>query len=318
MDASLLFDPDMGCAKPFTVDEGDETAVDTGNGGRSALTASAGMFALQLPGVSVQWGGLMAGVGNPATRPRSQRAMHPGAVFPGAVGRRAATQAPPDSSAQAMSKPGASALFPAQFRQAAAMDANVLCVPACRIGYGQPLTLSRNRESDLPARSRRLPAHLSESMRQTLLRRAHSTGDITYTSHSVRLPMFAVSEGLTETVDDGHFRIGKYTLEERRLRILRYRQKRQERNFDRKIKYACRKTLADSRPRVRGRFAKNDDSAPSHAAGSADDDYNQADFSAVCEFDDALLGNCPGQAVGKAQRSGGVSGDGSSGTRNTR
>ncbi len=69
---------------------------------------------------------------------------------------------------------------------------------------------------------------------------------------------------------------GKYTLEERRLRILRYRQKRhvrsacchalnehgadafpqQERNFDRKIKYACRKTLADSRPRVRGRFAK--------------------------------------------------------------
>lgn len=63
------------------------------------------------------------------------------------------------------------------------------------------------------------------------------------------------------------------------MRILRYRQKRhvrlvfstharpsltlppalQERNFDRKIKYACRKTLADSRPRVRGRFAKNED-----------------------------------------------------------
>lgn len=25
------------------------------------------------------------------------------------------------------------------------------------------------------------------------------------------------------------------------------------------LQYACRKTLADSRPRVRGRFAKNDD-----------------------------------------------------------
>lgn len=25
------------------------------------------------------------------------------------------------------------------------------------------------------------------------------------------------------------------------------------------MQYACRKTLADSRPRVRGRFAKNDD-----------------------------------------------------------
>ena len=30
----------------------------------------------------------------------------------------------------------------------------------------------------------------------------------------------------------------------------------QERNFERKIKYSCRKVLADSRPRVRGRFAK--------------------------------------------------------------
>lgn len=26
-----------------------------------------------------------------------------------------------------------------------------------------------------------------------------------------------------------------------------------------KMQYACRKTLADSRPRVRGRFAKNDE-----------------------------------------------------------
>ena len=39
----------------------------------------------------------------------------------------------------------------------------------------------------------------------------------------------------------------------------RYRQKRHERNFSKRIKYMCRKTLADSRPRVRGRFARNDD-----------------------------------------------------------
>jgi len=76
----------------------------------------------------------------------------------------------------------------------------------------------------------------------------------------VHLPMFAVTEGRSGAgLEDGIYRIGKYTLDERRLRILRYRQKRNERNFDRKIKYACRKTLADSRPRVRGRFAKNDD-----------------------------------------------------------
>lgn len=63
--------------------------------------------------------------------------------------------------------------------------------------------------------------------------------------------------------------------------------KRNERNFSKKIKvhnshlsytfvyhfltlnfnflqYACRKTLADSRPRVRGRFAKNDEFGEHH------------------------------------------------------
>ncbi|KAA8527806.1 hypothetical protein F0562_035325 [Nyssa sinensis] len=45
----------------------------------------------------------------------------------------------------------------------------------------------------------------------------------------------------------------------RKEKIHRYMKKRNERNFSKKIKYACRKTLADSRPRVRGRFAKNDE-----------------------------------------------------------
>jgi len=57
----------------------------------------------------------------------------------------------------------------------------------------------------------------------------------------------------------GPVRIGKLTIEERRQRILRYRQKRHERNFKKRIKYACRKTLADSRPRIRGRFATNEE-----------------------------------------------------------
>ncbi|KXZ53634.1 hypothetical protein GPECTOR_6g551 [Gonium pectorale] len=53
--------------------------------------------------------------------------------------------------------------------------------------------------------------------------------------------------------------IGRLTAEERLQRILRYRTKRAQRNFNREIKYQCRKTLADSRPRVGGRFARNDD-----------------------------------------------------------
>lgn len=35
-----------------------------------------------------------------------------------------------------------------------------------------------------------------------------------------------------------------------------------------KMQYACRKTLADSRPRVRGRFAKNDELCEAGQSGS--------------------------------------------------
>ncbi|KAG1365716.1 two-component response regulator-like APRR1 [Cocos nucifera] len=52
-------------------------------------------------------------------------------------------------------------------------------------------------------------------------------------------------------------RVGRYNSEERKEKIEKYRSKRNQRNFHKKITYACRKTLADSRPRVRGRFARN-------------------------------------------------------------
>ncbi|XP_074574861.1 uncharacterized protein LOC141831405 [Curcuma longa] len=59
--------------------------------------------------------------------------------------------------------------------------------------------------------------------------------------------------------DDPTYKVGRLSVEERKEKIHRYMKKRNERNFSKKIKYACRKTLADSRPRVRGRFAKNDE-----------------------------------------------------------
>ncbi|XP_022892752.1 putative zinc finger protein CONSTANS-LIKE 11 [Olea europaea var. sylvestris] len=61
------------------------------------------------------------------------------------------------------------------------------------------------------------------------------------------------------SLEDSTFKVGKLSVEERKKKIHRYMKKRNERNFSKKIKYACRKTLADSRPRVRGRFAKNDE-----------------------------------------------------------
>ncbi len=51
----------------------------------------------------------------------------------------------------------------------------------------------------------------------------------------------------------------KLTPEERMQRIQRYREKRLSRNFNPAVKYQCRKSLADTRPRVRGRFARRDD-----------------------------------------------------------
>jgi len=47
------------------------------------------------------------------------------------------------------------------------------------------------------------------------------------------------------------------------------------------VQYACRKTLADSRPRVRGRFAKNDDFGETNRTTSSnheDDDEEEVRF----------------------------------------
>ncbi|GJX87644.1 CCT domain-containing protein [Tanacetum coccineum] len=48
--------------------------------------------------------------------------------------------------------------------------------------------------------------------------------------------------------------------EDRWQKLSRYRNKKSKRNFGRKIKYACRKALADTQPRIRGRFAKIEES----------------------------------------------------------
>ncbi|XP_023511996.1 uncharacterized protein LOC111776840 [Cucurbita pepo subsp. pepo] len=58
---------------------------------------------------------------------------------------------------------------------------------------------------------------------------------------------------------EGLSRACRYSPEEKKERIERYKSKRNQRNFNKKIKYACRKSLADSRPRIRGRFARYND-----------------------------------------------------------
>ncbi|WVZ04164.1 hypothetical protein V8G54_024970 [Vigna mungo] len=94
------------------------------------------------------------------------------------------------------------------------------------------------------------------------VRRACSTGDLQrfhgmqYYHHSDS-PLSSESSLIIEEMS----RTSPYSPEEKKVRIERYRSKRNQRNFGKKIKYACRKTLADSRPRIRGRFAKNEEIA---------------------------------------------------------
>lgn len=67
------------------------------------------------------------------------------------------------------------------------------------------------------------------------------------------------------------FRIGRYTPAERRMRLERYREKRAARNYNRRVKYDCRKMIADKRVRVQGRFVKREEEAALVAASTRDD-----------------------------------------------
>ncbi|XP_050387792.1 zinc finger protein HD1 isoform X2 [Argentina anserina] len=84
------------------------------------------------------------------------------------------------------------------------------------------------------------------------IRRAFSEGDIkTLGSCNISLVHPPLERSIIIT---------NCTTEARMEKLSRYRNKKSKRNFGRKIKYACRKALADNQPRIRGRFAKTEES----------------------------------------------------------
>ncbi|XP_022138731.1 uncharacterized protein LOC111009824 [Momordica charantia] len=89
------------------------------------------------------------------------------------------------------------------------------------------------------------------------------------------------------SLKDSTFKVGKLSVEERKEKIHRYMKKRNERNFSKKIKYACRKTLADSRPRVRGRFAKNDELTENHRTASSNHEGDEEEV--VVKEEDSMV-----------------------------
>jgi hypothetical protein len=60
----------------------------------------------------------------------------------------------------------------------------------------------------------------------------------------------------------------------REARLMRYREKRKNRRFEKTIRYASRKAYAETRPRIKGRFAKRtDNDAEADAAVPAASSY---------------------------------------------
>ncbi|XWS74205.1 hypothetical protein CRYUN_Cryun02cG0195900 [Craigia yunnanensis] len=115
------------------------------------------------------------------------------------------------------------------------------------------------------------------------VKRVLSTGDLDQGWRSRRRSESLLSNE-SNAIIEGMNRASRYSLEEKKERIERYRTKRNLRNFNKKIKYACRKTLADSRPRIRGRFARNEEIEKnpqvewSHIGGEEEDDENWINF----------------------------------------
>ncbi|KAL2902545.1 Zinc finger protein CONSTANS, partial [Bienertia sinuspersici] len=101
---------------------------------------------------------------------------------------------------------------------------------------------------------------ISSSFSNGHMRRVCSTGDLPVgRACSSSASPLSGGGGEGNMMEESNFKVGKYSAEERKERIDRYRAKRTQRNFNKTIKYACRKTLADNRPRIRGRFARNDE-----------------------------------------------------------
>ncbi|ESR37952.1 CCT domain-containing protein [Citrus sinensis] len=129
----------------------------------------------------------------------------------------------------------------------------------------QPTLMQRSTSSQSLQNNSGVPPFMSANefldMDTSPVRRVFSTGDL----HGINMGHYGqrlsgsplASE--SSMIIEGMNRACPYSPEEKKERIERYRSKRTQRNFNKRIKYACRKTLADSRPRIRGRFARNEE-----------------------------------------------------------
>jgi hypothetical protein len=93
-------------------------------------------------------------------------------------------------------------------------------------------------------------------------------------------------QGTGGDCDSGSVKIGAYTREERQILIEKFRAKKKRRVWRKQIKYDCRKRLADTRPRVKGRFVSRKDKD-----GNSDGDSEEAhpiECEDMASFDDEV------------------------------
>ncbi|XP_020263531.1 zinc finger protein CONSTANS-LIKE 4-like [Asparagus officinalis] len=78
----------------------------------------------------------------------------------------------------------------------------------------------------------------------------------------------ATAEGTTSSQSDPN--------PDREAKVLRYKEKRKKRKYEKQIRYASRKAYAEMRPRIKGRFAKTPETSQAPAVNPPN--YNQERF----------------------------------------
>lgn len=157
-----------------------------------------------------------------------------------------------ETAASCLAPPSAAVVPPVQIKNAAPLPSVVAIKPAPTIPAQAasitPPTIVSSSSQPVPS----LPAVTSYTATTTTTTNSNTTTTVTVTAS-------ANTSALSMELLNKDGRIGIYLPEARKERIARFHAKRARRIWRKRIKYDCRKKLADSRPRIKGRFVKRSD-----------------------------------------------------------